>query len=669
MWVSAPDTNTAIARGLAAEAQGEFDVAATHYQWAASQDAQLSRFLRVRALRALLKSENPSQHRVDALAAGAADWGYAGSALAAVQADARRHDGLPSEPVLRVGLDTDDHDDICVLLTAVIAARLEQNVAVGAEYIDLHHGECSDTTVESFAARTKTTPTPAARLRRADRLYGQVRFTAASEELALLGDLDALAPESLRCDAWFRQGRTMYRLKKRRAESEPAFRKVAEKCVEKGEAKIRRQALYAVGKRRYELNDFSAAKTLFERLLADYPSSSHADDAVFYLARVARGQKDRKREEELLELGAAKYADGDMFGELLWEVLESHYRAKQYQKFVDAVDAVPRPDHDGRYYSQGRLEYFTALALMQLGRKEDAKARWRTAWAKYPWSFYGYIARMRLGKLGEPPPDPEILADGTPPWLAARSWNAGPLGRLSALDAGLAGEFAAAFSATNDEQRWQLAWVYDRAGRYEVSHNIVRRAIDGRPWLDPLQGRLVQWKLAWPDPFGSVVDAAIEAETKQAGKPLVDPALPRAIMREESSFIENIESYAGALGLMQLMPRTALGHDDDIDGPATPDRLKTAEVNVRVGADHIFWLARRFDGHPVLMVAAYNAGAGAVGKWLKRYPDEDIAMFVEDIPALQTRDYTKRVIGSYAAYQWLSNPARTLDNRVIGTPK
>jgi soluble lytic murein transglycosylase len=139
-------------------------------------------------------------------------------------------------------------------------------------------------------------------------------------------------------------------------------------------------------------------------------------------------------------------------------------------------------------------------------------------------------------------------------------------------------------------------------------------------------------------------------------------------MREESSFIEDIESYAGALGLMQLMPATALGHDSNIEGRATPERLKEAEVNIRVGVDHLFWLAKRFDDHPVLIAAAYNAGAGAVSKWLKRYGHEEVALFVEDIPPLQTRDYTKRVIGSYAAYQWLGGE-KELDNRIRSPAK
>ena len=63
------------------------------------------------------------------------------------------------------------------------------------------------------------------------------------------------------------------------------------------------------------------------------------------------------------------------------------------------------------------------------------------------------------------------------------------------------------------------------------------------------------------------------------------------------------------------------------------------------------------------MTAAYNAGGGRVTQWLRSFPNEEIALFVENIPFLETRDYTKRVIGSYGAYQWLSGQ-HVLDPRV-----
>jgi soluble lytic murein transglycosylase len=221
---------------------------------------------------------------------------------------------------------------------------------------------------------------------------------------------------------------------------------------------------------------------------------------------------------------------------------------------------------------------------------------------------------------------------------------------------------------------WRLAYLHHRSGRYEFSHNVARRRISGRPWAHPTRGRLVRWSLAWPAPFFDLVRDAVRAEFRQNNEDrkkddqiVVHPALPSAIMREESSFIPAIESYAGALGLMQLMPATARFHDDDIDGEATDEKLRTPETNVRVGVDHLFWLAKLLDNHPVVIAVAYNAGIGNARKWLRRYDHDDIALWVESVPYLQARDYSKRVIGSYAAYQWLFG-ARDLDPRPAQSP-
>ena len=160
-------------------------------------------------------------------------------------------------------------------------------------------------------------------------------------------------------------------------------------------------------------------------------------------------------------------------------------------------------------------------------------------------------------------------------------------------------------------------------------------------------------------PYASPVEQAVTLENTQYRErddetTRLLAAFPLSIMREESSFIEDIVSYAGALGLMQLMLATARDHDDDLDSnPVTKEELLTAKVNIRVGVDHLFALARRMNNHPVMMAAAYNAGAGAVRSWLKDPRSKEIGLWVEDIPYFQARNYSKRVLGSYIAYQWL----------------
>ena len=665
-----PTADDAIDLALSAETQQQWQHAATYWHWAAARDPQLTRFLRYRALRAVLLAGTDAPNTVAGLAAGAETWGYAGSALAAVQADAQRSGGLPTVSLTRAALQGADHDAVCEFMTPALRAALDTQTRPDhfGDLVDLHHGECSDTVVPSLAAQANIKPTAEARVRRAERLHAQVRFFATVAEIESLGDLNAVEPLALRCRAWFRAGRALYRIRKRRNESEPMFAKVVANCEVSEAAKIRRQSLYAVGKRRYELDDMGAASTAFATLLKDYPQSSHADDAVFYLARIARKRGKHEDELALLARAEADYPDGDMFAEIIWEVLEPYYRAGDFQKFIDAVDAVKRPPRDDQYYSQGRLSYFTAQAALKLGRKDEAARRFAVAWRDYPWSFYGYLSRMRLVQMGEVPADPKVDPSAVAPWIDSPAYRLSAAGRLFEREPSLAASLLDGTQSDHEADKWRRAYVYDAAKRHDVSHNIVRRQIGGRPWSEPLSARLTQWTLAWPDPFGGLVDDAVAAEQAQQPKVHLLSALPRAIMREESSFIEDIESYAGALGLMQLMPRTALGHDDDVDGPATPERLKTARVNVRVGVDHLFWLSKVFDGHPVLIVAAYNAGNGNVKKWLKQFPNDDIALFIEDIPVLQTRGYTKRVIGSYAAYQWLVAKEQPLDDTVLTSP-
>ena len=105
----------------------------------------------------------------------------------------------------------------------------------------------------------------------------------------------------------------------------------------------------------------------------------------------------------------------------------------------------------------------------------------------------------------------------------------------------------------------------------------------------------------------------------------------RAVMRVESDFNPTVVSRAGAMGLMQLMPRTArsMGVSDPFD----------ARQNINGGARYLRILANRFKGDLVLTVAAYNAGEGAVEKY-NGIP-----------PYKETQRYVRRVLKHYYAYR------------------
>lgn len=117
-----------------------------------------------------------------------------------------------------------------------------------------------------------------------------------------------------------------------------------------------------------------------------------------------------------------------------------------------------------------------------------------------------------------------------------------------------------------------------------------------------------------------------------------------AVIRQESAFAAQSASPAGAVGLMQLMPATAREVAEKLGLPA-PERTELIEpaLNIRLGSAYLAEMAQRFDGHPLVATAAYNAGPGAVRGWL---PAEPIAgdLWLTEIPYAETRQYVRRVL-------------------------
>jgi len=133
----------------------------------------------------------------------------------------------------------------------------------------------------------------------------------------------------------------------------------------------------------------------------------------------------------------------------------------------------------------------------------------------------------------------------------------------------------------------------------------------------------------------------------------LDPNLLLAVMRVESAYQKHIVSYAGAVGLMQIMPRTgqliahALGHED-----FSPADLLDPRTNLEFAAWYLTSLIRRFDGRLPLAIAAYNGGPHNVRRWMQECADQtSVDVFLEQIPFSQTHRYVRRVLVNYEAYR------------------
>ncbi|MBO7214589.1 MAG: lytic transglycosylase domain-containing protein [Clostridia bacterium] len=113
----------------------------------------------------------------------------------------------------------------------------------------------------------------------------------------------------------------------------------------------------------------------------------------------------------------------------------------------------------------------------------------------------------------------------------------------------------------------------------------------------------------------------------------LDYNLVLAVVRTESSFNENAVSKKGAVGLMQLMPKTAefiakkVGYEGEVD-------LYNPTVNLYLGISYLKYLFDKYENETIVL-CCYNAGEGTVSKWTEEE--------VENPPYKETREYIKKV--------------------------
>jgi soluble lytic murein transglycosylase-like protein len=209
----------------------------------------------------------------------------------------------------------------------------------------------------------------------------------------------------------------------------------------------------------------------------------------------------------------------------------------------------------------------------------------------------------------------------------------------------------------NSRHRIMLeAWAYLLDGRQDES---IRRVKDYFNSLDETwtiesryQPSREVLKLLFPIHYPN----AIQQHAEAAG---VSPYLTLGLMRQESSFNPNSISGSSAIGLMQLLVPTA----NDMVRPGESGginklALLQPETNIKLGTRYMAFLSRLLENDPMLVVASYNAGPGAVASWANAKPDVLLSKpdaFVEQIPYDETRHYVHHVFEGMWAYHQLYN--------------
>lgn len=136
----------------------------------------------------------------------------------------------------------------------------------------------------------------------------------------------------------------------------------------------------------------------------------------------------------------------------------------------------------------------------------------------------------------------------------------------------------------------------------------------------------------------------------------VDPAWVYGVIRRESAFSADIQSSAGAIGLMQLMPQTAKYIGRKIGINKTPRSVLTQPIhNIELGSAYLAYLHKKYDGNKVLATASYNAGPNRVDSWIPKDYTLPADQWVDSIPFSETRAYVKAVLEYTTIFKSLLN--------------
>ena len=278
--------------------------------------------------------------------------------------------------------------------------------------------------------------------------------------------------------------------------------------------------------------------------------------------------------------------------------------------------------------------YWQGRALAAAGRGEEARMHYLRI-SGQP-NFYGNLADEELGRQIEVPPR-AIAASADE--LAVAAANPGFQRALALMRTDMRIEGVR-------EWVWSLRGMDDRAllaaAEFARRNEVWDRAINT---ADRTQTQH-DYSLRYIAPFSDQV-------RPKASRLALDDGWVYGLMRQESRFVMNAKSSAGAKGLMQLMPATAKWVAQKINlSNYHPSRVTEMDTNVTLGTHYMKMVLDSLDNHPVLASAAYNAGPGRARKWRADQALEG-AIYAETIPFNETRDYVKKVMSNTVYYSTL----------------
>lgn len=458
-----------------------------------------------------------------------------------------------------------------------------------------------------------------------DKVWARIRLAMESRNLRLAGELARYLDPSER--VWVSRWQAMHRDPVRQLQriSYPVETPVARTIVTHGIVRL-------------AYRDPEEAMAQWQRLKEKY--QFFGEDENYVLRNISILAAQDQLPQALPWLAAVSADPGDETL-LLWRV-KTALRTGQWEmarRFIAGLSEEQQQD--------SRWRYWTARILEATGDADKARAIYESL--AQDRSYYGFLASDRIG--AEYSMQHESV-DASPEEVSAMLARPGI---QMAQELYLIGQLI--------DARRQWSWTTRNMNNRE----LAVAAVIARQWGWHDRAILTVARSDQQDDlelrFPVLYRDVIEANAARYG---IDPSWVYGVVRQESAFVPDARSQAGALGLMQLMPSTGRHAGRKLNIPIRSSRaLLNIENNLRLGVSYLKDVLGRNDGNEVLATASYNAGPNRVSSWMPEKPmDADI--WVETIPFSETRDYVKNVMSYTTVYDYRlgSHPER-LSNRMM----
>lgn len=410
------------------------------------------------------------------------------------------------------------------------------------------------------------------------------------------------------------------------------------------------------------------AINVYQELLNKYPEHPENPDVIlntiYLLLKVGEGGKALK----LYKKSISKFPSIKKEG--MWLFAMDDFYNERFKESEKKINKIIKQEKFLKRIPSRKLLYWKARVELEVGKTAKAFEDFFTLSNKSPLSYYGLFATTWIKEKFSPDFSPKILFTIN---SDSGSCDFSKFGKNISISQDIiffikAGLYKIAFSNLNwrlkqrkltEDEKIVYACVYHRL----FNKNNFRKMAGIGNIISILLSENSNnfYKLFFPRPYKEYVDN-ISREND------IPSELIYALMMYESNFDEDALSHKGAIGLMQIIPRTAKYVRGKLSNPPSHSLYKP-EVNIKIAGLYLGELIKYFKGNFILALLAYNAGNSFAQRRYMENKGREMDILVETLPSIQMKNYIKKIVSAYGKYSMLYNKNNPYPSLPLNLPQ